>query len=355
MTEPLKTFSIGFREAGAGNELAPARLVAQHFGTDHHELELSFSEQRVDLADLVWYMDEPLADLSSLGFLALSELAASEVTVALSGQGADELLGGYRKHRAAAIAGYWGRVPRPLRSLAAPLLRRRPGRAAGTLLADDAASRLLAMSANVGPELRRRMVAGPLRELDGRAAERMLRARLGDHDADPLPATLYLDGQLGLADDMLHYFDRASMAYSLEVRVPFLDHHVVEYCATIPARHKIHRLNTKHVLKQAVRGLVPDEIIDRPKVGFFNAAVDDWFRAQMQGPTADYLLRGDARYAELLDRPVVEGMVKDFAWSTSSENGYPLLSVLMLEIWLSTYLPRALEAAAMPAEAVVEA
>jgi asparagine synthase (glutamine-hydrolysing) len=105
MSDPVQTFSIGFREAGEGNELADARLVAEHFGTDHHELELSFAEETVDLGELVWYMDEPLADLSSLGFLALSELAARHVTVALSGQGADELLGGYRKHRAAAIAG----------------------------------------------------------------------------------------------------------------------------------------------------------------------------------------------------------------------------------------------------------
>ncbi|MDX6401768.1 MAG: hypothetical protein QOF27_2374, partial [Gaiellaceae bacterium] len=117
MTEPVKTFSVGFAEAGKGNELDDARLVAEHFGTEHHELELSFAEQTVDLAELVWFMDEPLADLSSLGFLALSELAASEVTVALSGQGADELLGGYRKHRAAAIAREWGRLPRPVRSV----------------------------------------------------------------------------------------------------------------------------------------------------------------------------------------------------------------------------------------------
>src|SRR5439155_18835421 len=87
MTEPVKTFSIGFAEAGKGNELADARLVAQQFGTDHHELELSFAEETVDLAELVWHMDEPLADLSSLGFLALSQLAASQETVALSGQG----------------------------------------------------------------------------------------------------------------------------------------------------------------------------------------------------------------------------------------------------------------------------
>ncbi len=128
MSNPVKTFSIGFAEAGEGNELADARYVAEFFGTDHHELELSFAEQTVDLSDLVWHLDEPLADLSSLGFLALSELAASEVTVALSGQGADELLGGYRKHRAAAIAGAWQRLPRPLRAVGGRLLEHGPSR-----------------------------------------------------------------------------------------------------------------------------------------------------------------------------------------------------------------------------------
>ena len=131
---------------------------------------------------------------------------------------------------------------------------------------------------------------------------RTVRERLGAVPDDPLPAQLYLDGQLGLVDDMLHYFDRASMAHSLEVRVPFLDHELVELCATIPAKHKVRRLDTKHVLKHAVRGLIPDQIIDKPKVGFFNAAVDGWFRAQTRGAISDYLLGPDPRYAEMLDR-----------------------------------------------------
>ena len=100
---PVQTFSVGFREDGESNELADARLVADLFGCEHHELELSQRDQEIDLADLVWWLDEPLADLSGLGFLALSELASRHVTVALSGQGADELLGGYKKHRAAAL------------------------------------------------------------------------------------------------------------------------------------------------------------------------------------------------------------------------------------------------------------
>ena len=104
MSEPVKTFSVGFREAAEGNELADARLVANHYGTDHHELELSLHDQHLDLPELVWHLDEPLADLTALGFLALTQLATQHVTVALSGQGADELLGGYTKHFAASLA-----------------------------------------------------------------------------------------------------------------------------------------------------------------------------------------------------------------------------------------------------------
>ena len=124
--------------------------------------------------------------------------------------------------------------------------------------------------------------------------------RLGDVADDPLPATLYIDGQLALVDDMLHYFDRASMAHSLEVRVPFLDHHIVEYCATIPAEHKVRRVtHTKHVLKEAARGMIPDRIIDKQKIGFFAGSVDRWFAAQAGGNIADYLLTPTPRYARV--------------------------------------------------------
>src|SRR4029453_6610966 len=114
-------------------------------------------------------------------------------------------------------------------------------------------------------------------------------------------------------DDMLPYFDRASMAHSLEVRVPFLDHHVVELCAAMPASLKVRRGETKHVLRHAARGLVPDRIIDKPKIGFFNSAVDDWFRAQTRGAISDYLLGPNPRYAEMIDRTAVEALVKSHA------------------------------------------
>ena len=152
---------------------------------------------------------------------------------------------------------------------------------------------------------------------------------------DPLPAALYLDAQLGLVDDMLHYFDRASMAHSLEVRVPFLDHQLVEYCATIPrVATRCGGCDTKHVLKRAARGLVPDRIIDKPKIGFFHAAVDAWFqrpdarRDQRLPARPEPALRRDPR-----PRRGRAARARPRAGADRATRRV-LLSVLMLEVWL---------------------
>src|SRR5436190_3634470 len=270
MTEPVKTFSVAFREAPESNELADARLVSNALGTDHHELELSLEDDAADLEDLVWHLDEPLADLSAVGFLALSELAARHVTVALSGQGADELFAGYTKHRLASLAAGWERLPGAVRASGARLAAHAPGRVPRLVDALDAAGptqRLLVSSGLIHPDVRREVFAGALAGYADAAAG-VIDGRLdGALGAGPLEAALHLDAQLGLADDMLHYFDRASMARSLEVRVPFLDHPLVELCARIPAGAKVARMQGKHVLRQAARGLVPDFVLTRRKQG----------------------------------------------------------------------------------------
>jgi asparagine synthase (glutamine-hydrolysing) len=149
---------------------------------------------------------------------------------------------------------------------------------------------------------------------------------------------------------MLHYFDRASMVHSLEVRVPFLDHELVELCAGIPGDLKVRRLQTKYILKQAARGLIPDRAIDKQKVGFFRGSVGGWFNAQARRSIDDYLLRPDAKYAELLDPATVRELVSRQASQPEAADRHLLLAILMLEIWLSTYLPRALkQATAEPA------
>ncbi len=356
MTEPVKTFAIGFSDEGGDNELADARFVAQTLGTDHHELELSYESDVVDLPDLLWHLDEPVADLSALGFHALSRMASDHVTVALSGQGADELFGGYRKHRAAALVGTWrrtlGPAARPLGGLAGRLPDRF-GRAPAALAAADPVERLLATSGQLDPELRAELARGPLADIEPGAAERTLRDTLGDVGDDPLPAMLYLDGRLALVDDMVHYFDRASMAHGLEVRVPFLDHRLVELCATIPAGLKIRGRTQKYILKRAARGLVPDRIIDKRKRGFFRRSSVGWLQAQMPGAVSDYLLGPSPACAEFLDRDALETLLADYRTGRADRHVHLLIAILLLEIWLTTYLPRAVAQTAPPRERIV--
>ena len=312
------------------------------------------ADQSVALEDLIWSLDEPVAELSSLGFLALSELAAQDVTVALSGQGADELLGGYRKHRAASLTAAWKHLPRPAQWLGETLASRTPlesSRALRTLRARDPVERQLAMSGLLGDGLRHRLMRGPLAEITGDPARDAVRTVLGGLGDDPLPTTLYLDAQLALVDNMLHYFDRTSMAHSLEVRVPFLDHHVVEYCARIPAGLKVRGLTSKYLLKRAARDLLPETVIHKRKVGFFRGSANGWLGAQMSSAAPDYLLRGDAQFTEMLDRPTVEGLVS--AHNHGKGNPHLLLAILILEVWLSSFVPRAL--AQVPARSAAAA
>ncbi len=346
-TGPVKTFAVGFRGEGAVSELDDARRVAEALGAEHHELEMPEDAPADQLERLAWHMDEPVRSLSALGFLGLSELTASHVTVALSGQGADELLGGYRKHRVASLAGSWDRMPAALR---APLLaagRRGPGevrRLAAALGAGDPVSRLLASSGLLRPDLQGRVFDGALAE-HADAARRAAARHLGPAaSATPLAALLHLDAQLGLVDDMLHYFDRASMAHSLEVRVPFLDHRLVETCARMPDGMKVRGRETKHVLRRAARGMIPDFVLDKPKQGFFRDAAGPWLAADDHAVLRRVLLNPDARYGEVVSRSAVESTVAEFRGGAGDRAQF-LLGMVMLETWLSSYLPRAFESA----------
>lgn len=344
MAQPVKTFSVGFVEA-PDNELADARLVAAAFGTDHHELELSFTRDTVDIADLVWHLDEPVADVSSLGFLALSEFAARAVSVVLSGQGADELLGGYKKHRAAALAGHWqalgsvGRRAAAVAAMIAPSGLKRPAR---TLAASDPVQRHLAMSGRLDGESRKRLLGDSVIAADDLFVLKALEPYAEGLVDEPLPASMYLDARLPLVDALLHYFDHTSMAHSLEVRVPFLDQEVIEFCATVPNDLKVRRLTTKHLLREAARELVPTRIIEKRKVGFFRAAADAWFRSQLDRSIRRYLLTDAPRYTEFVDGAAVRDLVDEQARGRTQHSEL-LLGILMLEVWLTSYLPRALE------------
>jgi asparagine synthase (glutamine-hydrolysing) len=338
-TRPVQTFSVGFSGA-PDNELPVAREVAQALGTEHHELELSLDDP-VDLEELIWSLDEPVADLSAIGFKALSELTARHVTVALSGQGADELLAGYDRYRQVAAIERWSRAPASVRravGAAAALGPARIRRGAVAAAADDPVVAGAIARSEWLETVRSRSARGGLEHVHASVVETALADRVDGAPRHGLARTLVLDAQLSLVDDMLHYFDRTSMASSLEVRVPFLDHRLVELCARMPVSLKLAGGTTKAILRSAARGLVPETVLDRPKVGFFSGAIGHWFDHQVGGEIADRLLDPSAHFATYVDQTEVRQLLRRKGSYRSSKL---LLTLLMLEVWLATYLPRA--------------
>jgi asparagine synthase (glutamine-hydrolysing) len=338
-SRPVVSFSVGFREDEA-NELADARRVAEALGCEHHELELSVSENAIEIDELAWHLDEPVADISALGFDVLCQLASEHVTVALAGQGADELFGGYTKHRAAARIAALEPLPMAARRGLAALPWPSAGlrRAFRALAAPDPSRRLLEMSGRLQDGARTDLYRGALASVRNDNAHAAIDSVRGGTRGDPLAMTLYLDARLGLVDHMLLYFDRASMAHSLEVRVPYLDHRLVEWAATVPSSMKVHRGVTKRILKEAGLQVLPPGTVHKPKVGFFRAALDTWLDAQLDGVAGDRLRAPDAAYLQLLNRSAVESLVADYRRGHAEEAARLVFAILLLESWLKRFV-----------------
>ncbi len=336
---PVQTFSVGFVEDASANELGEARQVARRLGTDHHELETSALDHPDLLDDALRHLEEPIADLSCVGLLLLSRLARETVTVALSGQGADELLGGYRKHQVARAADLLRRVP-PARAavgLAARLGAPESARARGltALSTRDPVERMLAMSRVVQPRERLALFTPEfLRDTDVGDPVR----QYGDLTTrSTLTQTLYLDARLALVNNMLLYFDKMSMATSLEVRVPFMDHDVVSFCLALPDSRKVRLGNRKELLKRVSRGLVDDEIVDKRKRGFFHSALGTWLRAQQGGLLEETLL--DPRTGErgLYRSTAVERLLHT-AGAGDIKADQRLFCLFLLERWIREWV-----------------
>ena len=333
---PIRTFSIGFAEDGEANELGDARAVAKRLGADHHELLTSATDHPDLLDEALWHLEEPIADVSFLGFALVSRLAREHVTVALSGQGADELLGGYRKHQIAAAAAIVQHLPRSLRRglLRASTLGSETStvrRGLTALAADEPDVRFLAMSRVLQSGERRQLLSPGFRsdsaefDISDAVLSRLPAGRQG-----PLASTLVVDTRLALPDNMLLYFDKLSMASSLEVRVPFMDHDVVAFCAGLRDDRRVHRFRRKELLRRVSRGLVDDAIIDKPKRGFFHSALGAWLSAHRDGLVTETLLDGRAFDRGQYDPDAVRGLV---ASSEGKKANQVLLSLLMLERW----------------------
>lgn len=335
---PVKTFSIGFAEDSAANELGDARHVAQRLGSDHHELLTSAVDHPELLDEVLWHLEEPIADLSSLGFLLLSRLARESVTVALSGQGADELLGGYRKHQVAAASGLVARAPGALATGLRAVAGLAPAgsttqRGLMALGAPDPVERLLAMSRVLQAHERSSLLTREF--MLGTAEEEIravVRAHLNGRERTVLGETLHLDAELALVDNMLLYFDKISMAASLEVRVPFMDHDVVGFCTALPDARRVWRLRRKELLKRASRGLVDDHIIDKQKRGFFHSALGAWLRVHREELLSQTLLDARARERGLYRPEAVAQLVTD-AGDQGKKLGQSVMSLFLLERW----------------------
>jgi asparagine synthase (glutamine-hydrolysing) len=342
-SRPVQTFSIGFAEDEV-SELGDAEMVAKRFGTDHHALVTSAAEHTGLLDEAIWHLEGPIADVSCLGFILLSRLAREHVTVALSGQGADELLGGYRKHEIAAAAAMLQRaVPAPALRLAAsaarrPVRRSTFARGMLALTTDDPVERLLAMSRVLQPGEREELLHPDFRhpraeaEIAGVVAQHLPPVAMS-----PLGETLHLDTRVALVDNMLLYFDKMSMAASLEVRVPFMDHDVVSFCSRLPDSRRVSRMRKKELLKRASRGLVDDYIIDKPKKGFFHEGLGAWLTHHRDDLVRETLLEGPALQRGMYDRSVVLDLVER-AKLDDKKASQRLFSLLALERWMLMFV-----------------
>jgi len=327
----VATFSIGFEEQSF-DELGLARQVARRYGTDHHELVIRPDAVTL-LPEIVAAFDEPFADSSALPTYLVSQLAAGHVKVALSGEGGDELFGGYHTYVAGMLA------PRlaPLARVARPFVERLPSSSRRVSLDYKArrfvrAAHLPALERHHGfkeilsPELRARLLDGRRSHApaDPLALWREHWART--EGAEELARVQELDLNLYLPSDLLVKTDRASMAHSLEARVPFLDAHVAELALALPTAMKVRGRQKKLLLRRAVEPLLPREVVHGAKRGFSIPAAA-WLRGELE-PFAREVLHG----AELVDRDVALGLL-DAHVARRDDHSRPLWGLLSLELW----------------------
>jgi asparagine synthase (glutamine-hydrolysing) len=344
----LRTFSMGFAEERY-SELPFARQVAGRFGTQHTE-EIVTPDAVSLIDELTHYYDEPFADSSAIPTFLVARLASRSVKVVLSGDGGDEAFGGYTRYahdlKEAAVRRYlpaWFRraalgpaarawpkadwLPRPLRA-----------KTALANLALDAAGAYANTLTICRPPMRRRLMAPDLAAgLNGHAPERIIRDGYETAPSgDALAGMIAADTATVLPDDFLVKVDRASMAHGLEVRPPLVDHEILELAARIPSRWKVHRGQTKWILKQVARASLPETILQRKKQGF-EIPIDDWLRGPLRPMFEAAVLDRDARLAGLIDQGIARRAYQSHLAGTGRQ-GNTLWSLLVLARWAERYL-----------------
>jgi asparagine synthase (glutamine-hydrolysing) len=348
---PLQTFSVAFKDR-AFNELEYAREVARAIGAESHEIVIDDQDFFGALPKLVWHEDEPIAHTSSVPLYFVSALARQHVTVVLTGEGSDELLAGYGKYPR--VAWNWragtvyermlpaamrasiahGVVPRLPRKLARYAKRSflAMDRSAESMFFDNFASiRLADQQALLAPELR----AAATRA--GAYASSLGYFNKPNGSSTLLDRLLYADIKTYLVE-LLMKQDQMSMAASIESRVPFLDHKLVEYAATLPDQWKLSGFTTKRVLRESMKGLLPESILNRPKMGF-PVPFAGWTRGAWNAVARDVLLDRRSRERGIIDADAVDTLLRHHA-EGRTEGGDRIWSLLNLELWHRTFIDK---------------
>lgn len=341
---PLKTFSISF-QGRSFDETEYIREVAQLYQTDHEELDLN---PEVNLRDAIeqfaYYSDEPSADAGALPVWFLSRLSKTKTTVSLSGEGADELFGGYLTHRASRLAAQVRRLPRKAIQLALDALRAWP--VSDEKISFEYQLKRFLEGCQMAPDRAHVYWNGTFSEAQKTALLRVelstalnnvlaeLRSR-SSSTPDDLARFLWFDQKYFLPDDILNKSDRMSMAHSLEVRPPFLDHRIVEFAASLPASLKIRGSRQKILLKELMRGKLPPSILRRKKVGF-DIPAHDWLRGPLRSLMTDVLLDSASDQLNLFRREVIETYIIQHM-ERQINVGYHLWGLMVLFLWMKRW------------------
>ncbi len=347
--QPIRTYAIGFEGGQAEalyNELPYARRVAEIFGTQHREIVVRPDVVSL-LPKLLWHMDEPLSDTAFITTYLVSEFARQDVKVILSGVGGDELFGGYRRYLGEHYAERYRRLPRWLRSGAASVAGHLPAdRHSGVLNTLRLAKGFLSTAEMSADDryrsylqvLDRETVSSLLLQESAQGADPLAVAFAKAGRMDDMNRMFSVDAETQLPDDLLLLTDKMSMAVSLECRVPLLDHQLVELAASMPSSVKVRRGRLKHILKESLNGILPDDILNRKKRGF-GTPMGAWLKREL-APLLRGVLAPDVVRNRGLFRPeVVDRLIKDHE-ANRIDGTDTLISLMNLEIWSRMYLDK---------------
>ncbi|GAC1367305.1 MAG: asparagine synthase (glutamine-hydrolyzing) [Ktedonobacteraceae bacterium] len=341
-THKVKTFSVGFDHPDY-SELPYARMVADHFGTDHHELVVKASDLSQYWPLLTWHRDEPVSEPSDLGVYLVSKLAREHVKVVLSGEGADELFAGYPKYVVDWMATYYHILPPAVRNqLIQPILEQLPYsmrklKTAARNMSQPAPQRWMNWFGIFNGQLKKDLLSSSTQASIDLDSSREFRRWLEKNPPrDALSAMLYLDTKIWLPDNLLMKGDKMTMAASLESRIPFLDHKLIEYAASIPSHYKIKGLKTKYLLKRAFADFLPEPILTRKKMGF-NVPTGEWFRGGQRDIITKLLLSERIRERGYFNDDYIERMVKDHLDGKTNYQAQ-IFTLASLEIWFRIFI-----------------